>query len=218
VVHNSYRDLIEEKDLLKEEEYFRDINKQRQKANVIAAVRNKQLAAISEQEDLSFDDIHEAKQMYAHEDFQFRMLDAAEKTAEFTEKLLTDTRLKYVRRGQVFGNRFSLAPGTLYQIDVVQPERSASPLPSATLFNFSSARRPVPMVKFFNEGPSPGLFLISTNLDYNNDSQPTVVIPSPASTSAPPNQYILDTGEPVIERINLMATGGTITVNIILEI
>lgn len=224
MVHNSYHDIVEEKEFRKDEELFKGINKQRQKQSVIEAIRHKQLAAIQEQHNLSFEELSMAKQMYSHEDFQFRMLEALESTAENMERLVTDTRLKYVRKGEVYGNRFSLTPGQLYQIDIVKPDRSANPLPGNVLFNFASPRRPVPIVKIINEGKTAGndgsgLLFINTNFDYNNTSQPSLVIPAPPTgSSAVP--YVIDTGEPVIERLNFMATQGSnlaITVNIIFE-
>lgn len=218
MVHGSFHDIIEEKDLLKEQEIFHKLNKQRHKHNVIQAVRRQQLPAIMEQSGLDFRDFshHEREQQlhqWNHEDFGFRMLDALESIDEHVKNLLTDTRLKYVRKGQVYGNRFSLATGALYQIDIVHSENTVNPPP--TLYNIATPRRPVPRVTLINEGPTPGILLANTNMDYNDQGQPSLAVPAPASNYY--NSFVIDTGEPVIERLNFMASGGNIVVNIIFE-
>lgn len=204
--------LLSEPELRRRKELYERLNKQRNKEQVVEAIRQKQFPLFLARENVSFEDLaledqHQILQHWNEKDYRYRTLEALESIEESTKKLLEETRLKSTRRGQLFGTRFLLPiTNPLVQIDLVHPENSIN-LPAGV--SLDVPRVPLPKMTIYNEGPV-GRLLIGTNLDFSSLK---------AQVNIPPvDKYELNPGEPLLEYLNLRSTGSDITVNLILEV
>lgn len=203
--------LVPEHELKKRTDLIKHLNRQREKDDVLEAIRQHQLPIYLASQHVDLDDLRlndkdNILKHWSKRDYEHRLLDAVERMAEATEKQLLESRIKNTRKGRIFGNRFLLpASNPLVKIDLVNPQSSVN-LPAGVSLDLP--RVPLAKMKIYNEGPT-GRLLISTN--EGSDS-------TKAQASIPPNDnYQFDTHEPVLEFLNMIATAD-LTVNILVEI
>ena len=126
--------------------------------------------------------------------------------------LAQDFRLVNTRRGEVHSARFLLKQTySVIQVDLKKPEESYN-LPTALIRAFSNfPRQPISNLLIINEGT--GVLNFSMP-HYAGDTQAQTILPPPAA-STNPVPLPLDWKQPIVERMNLLATSADLTVNLI---
>jgi hypothetical protein len=138
-----------------------------------------------------------------------RIADSIGSCASSLQKLLYDFRAANTRRGEVYGNRFTLkAVQSVVQIDLKKPEESFN-LPTALRLDLP--REPLSNLTIINEGAGVLNFSMPK---YASDTQTKTVLQPPAAGTNPV-PLVLDFKQPVVERLNLLATTTDLVVNLI---
>lgn len=144
------------------------------------------------------------------EDKQNRLLHAVEGTHITLNHLLTDFRLVYTSRGEVYSNSLALTTAMgLVQIDLKHPEQS--PALPISLGPLRLPREPLKNLTIINKGT--GTLFFATP-QQPGDMRADVQLDPPA-TGTNPIPLPLNWFEPTVEHLNLVASGSNLTVQLI---
>jgi hypothetical protein len=144
------------------------------------------------------------------EDKQNRLLHAMESCATSLSHLLTDFRLVYTGRGEVYSNVIGLTTTMgLVQIDLKRPE--LSPAFPKTLAPLRLPREPLKNLTIINKGT--GTLFFATP-QQPGDMRADVQLDPPA-TGTNPVPLTLNWFEPTVEHINLVANTSNLTLQLI---
>lgn len=152
---------------------------------------------------------HELRQK-EFEDKQNRLLHAMESCAESLNHLLTDFRLVYTGRGEVYSNTLALTTAMgLIRIDLKHPELSQA-LP-ISLGPLRLPREPLKNLTLINKGT--GTLFFSTPKNAGDMRADVQLDPPAAGTNPVP--LVLNWFEPTVENLNLVANTANINLQLI---
>jgi hypothetical protein len=181
-----------------DQEVLAHIHRVRQREDVIRAAQH------SELDKVDADD--EEREDHFRSTYDERIVNALEECAESLRSLKRDYALANTRAGQVYGNIITInTASTPIKIDLVRPALSEG-LGSQVLF---LPFRPLVNLTLINTGT--GTLNFSFPKRRNEWPQYASLAPPAANTNPVPLYF--DFKQPTLERINLLATGGNVILN-----
>lgn len=137
-----------------------------------------------------------------------RIVHGIELMATSLNKLLYDYRAVNTKQGLVYGNYFQiLQTAQVMQIDFKRPGGGVN-IPAGTRFDIPG--QPISNIIIINYGTGDLQFSFPGT---SNDLHVGSILKAPAA-STNPVPLVLNFGEPIVERMNLFASGGNLNVNL----